>query len=129
MMIETKLINNELNIELISYIDARQNILFKGKDIAQILGYSDADGAVRKLVSDHHKEKRLLRHPKLKTGCSQTICIDETGLYELIFYSNMPAAKRFREWVLSIVLPSIRKYGQYKLFDNPNNKMLIQYRK
>ena len=51
--------------------------------------------------------------------------IDEAGFYELIFSSKLEAAKKFRDWVFTIVLPSIRKYGQYKLFDSPWNKMIM----
>ena len=49
--------------------------------------------------------------------------MSHAGLYELAFGSKLPAAKKFCDWVFSQVLPSIRKYGQYKLFDNPNNHM------
>ena len=51
--------------------------------------------------------------------------IDETGFYELVFSSKLEAAKKFRDWVFTTVLPSIRKYGQYKLFDSPWNKMIM----
>ena len=47
------------------------------------------------------------------------------GFYELVFTSKLETAKRFRQWVFTTVLPSIRKYGQYKLFDNPCNKMIM----
>ena len=46
MMIEKKFVNNELEIELVSYIDNKQNIWFRGKHIAQILGYNDTDQAI-----------------------------------------------------------------------------------
>ena len=51
--------------------------------------------------------------------------IDETGFYELVFSSKLEAAKKFRDWVYTTVLPSIRKYGQYKLFDSLWNKMIM----
>ena len=47
------------------------------------------------------------------------------SFYELVFSSKLESAKRFRDWVFTLVLPSIRKYGQYKLFDNPRNKMIM----
>ena len=53
----------------------------------------------------------------------QAILINEPGFYELVFGSKLETAKKFRNWVFEKVPPSIRKYGQYKLFDNPNNKM------
>ena len=54
-----------------------------------------------------------------------TYFIDEAGFYELVFSSKLEAAKKFRDWVFTTVLPSIRKYGQYKLFDSPWNKMIM----
>ena len=51
--------------------------------------------------------------------------IDEAGFYELVFSSKLPAAKKFRDWVFTTVLPSIRKYGQYKLFDISWKKMIM----
>ena len=51
--------------------------------------------------------------------------IDEAGFYELVFSSKLEFAKRFRDWVFTTVLPSIRKYGQYKMFDSPWNKMIM----
>ena len=51
--------------------------------------------------------------------------INEPGFYELVFSSKLEAAKKFRQWVFNIVLPSIRKYGQYKMFDSPWNKMIM----
>ena len=47
--------------------------------------------------------------------------ISEPGVYSRVFASKLEAAKKFQDWVFAQVLPSIRKYGQYKLFDNPNN--------
>ena len=54
-----------------------------------------------------------------------TYFIDEAGFYELVFGSKLEAAKKFCDWVFTAVLPSIRKYGQYKLFDSPYNKMIM----
>ena len=62
----------------------------------------------------------------LKRGINKgkyCIFIDEAGFYELVFSSKLEAAKKFCDWVFSTVLPSIRKSGYCKLFDNPNNKM------
>ena len=51
--------------------------------------------------------------------------INEPGFYELVFNSKLEVAKRFRQWVFTTVLPSICKYGQYKLLDSPWNKMIM----
>ena len=54
-----------------------------------------------------------------------TYFIDEAYFYELVFSSKLEAAKKFCDWVFTTVLPSIRKYGQYKLFYSPWNKMIM----
>ena len=51
--------------------------------------------------------------------------INEPGFYELVFSSKLEFAKKFRQWVFTTVLPSIPKYGQYKMFDSPWNKMIM----
>ena len=59
-MIEKKFANEDLEIELTSYIDDKQNVWFRGKDVARILGYSDTDQAIRKNVSKNHKMIHLV---------------------------------------------------------------------
>ena len=49
--------------------------------------------------------------------------INESGFYSLVLSSKLETAKKFKKWITSQVLPSIKKYGYYKMFDNPNNKM------
>ena len=122
-MLEKKFANNELEIELTSFIDNKQNIRFKSKDVALILGYSNTTDAIKRHVSGNHKIKHLSRQQRETRGWSETYFIDEAGFYELVFGSKLETAKKFRDWVFTQVLPSIRKYGQYKLFDNLNNKM------
>ena len=136
-MLEKKFTNKDLGIEMNSYIDKQQNVWFRGKDVATILGYSKPENAIERHVSKNHK-KRLntwypvsgsqVQNPKTCPGETQgqvrwCTFIDEAGFYELVFSSKLEAAKKFRDWVFTTVLPSIRKYGQYKMFDNPNNKM------
>ena len=127
-MMEKLFHNADLDIELTSYIDEKQNVWFWGKDIAKILGYSVTDQAIRKHVSDNHKQ--LICCPIEMKGQQNdmrgkwTTFIDEARFYELVFSSKLPAAKKFRDWVFEKVRPSICKYGQYKLFDNPRNKMI-----
>ena len=57
--------------------------------------------------------------------CKYCTFINEPGFYELVFSSKLEFAKKFRQWVFNTVLPSIRKYGQYKMFDSPWNKMIM----
>ena len=119
-MLEKKFNNKDLGIELKSYIDKQQNVWFLGKDVATILGYKDTNQAIRKHV-DEEDQKSC---PVVSTGqvrwCN---FINESGFYSLVLSSKLEKAKKFKHWITSQVLPSIRKYGYYKMFDNPNNKM------
>ena len=83
-----------MGIELTSFIDNKQNVWFKGKDVAQILGYSDTNQAIRKHVSENHKIKHIFRQPVKTTGWSQTYFIDEAGFYELVFSSKLETTKK-----------------------------------
>ena len=122
-MLQKKFTNEDLGIELTSYIDNKQNIWLIGKDVSTILGYSDTDQSIRKHV-DSEDQKSF---PVVSTGYSKRgrppIFINESGFYSLLLSSKLETAKKFKHWVTSQVLPSIRKFGYYKLFDNPNNKM------
>ena len=136
-MMEKKFSNKDLGIEMNSYIDKQQNVWFRGKDVAEILSYSKPENAIERHVSKNHKIRQItwypvsgsqVQNPKscpVKTTGQGRWCtfIDEAGFYELVFSSKLETAKKFRDWVFTTVLPSIRKYGQYKMFDNPNNKM------
>ena len=124
-MIEKKYTIEEMKIELTSFLHNKQNVWFRGKDVATILGYSNTTDAIKRHVSKNHKIKHLSRQQCDSRGWSMTNFIDEAGFYELVFGSKLEAAKKFRDWVFTTVLPSIRKYGQYKLFDSPWNKMIM----
>ena len=119
-MLEKSFKNEELGLELTSYIDKQQNVWFKGKDVAVILGYSDTNQAIRKHVDDEDRKS----YPVETTGQVRwSNYINESGFYSLVLSSKLETAKKFKKWVTSEVLPSLRKFGYYKLFDNPNNKM------
>ena len=115
-MIEKSFINNQLGIKFNSYIDSKLKIWFKVKQVAQILGYKKPDDAIKRHISDNHKIKIV--QPRETRGCTFTYLIDEAGFYELVFKSKLETAKIFREWVFAKVLPSIRKYGYYKMIDS-----------
>lgn len=81
-----------------------------GKDVAAALGYGDTDQALRKHIDEEDKLSRQF------DGSGQNRCvtvINESGLYSLVLSSKLPGAKKFRRWVTSEVLPSIRKHGGY----------------
>lgn len=83
-----------------------------GKDIAEALGYTDTDKAVRNHVDDEDKLTRRFGG----SGQSRNMTvINESGLYSLIFSSKLPAAKEFKRWVTKEVLPTLRKTGSYTM--------------
>jgi len=84
---------------------------FVGKDVAQILGYSNPRDALSKHVDDEDKNSVAIRDGN-KGNPNQTV-INESGVYALVFSSKLPSAKKFKHWVTSEVLPQIRKTGSY----------------
>lgn len=94
----------------IRMMEVNGNPYFVGKDVAEILGYSNS----RKALADHVDEddKGVTKCDTLG-GSQQLTVINESGLYSLILSSKLPTAKRFKHWVTSEVLPSIRKNGGY----------------
>lgn len=85
---------------------------FVGKDVASILGYT----AERNAIAAHVDEEDKLTHRFSASGQNREMTIiNESGLYSLILSSKLPAAKKFKRWVTSEVLPSIRKTGGYNV--------------
>lgn len=83
-----------------------------GKDVAEILGYSNTRKAIADHVDGEDKQDGVTIRDSI--GRYQNpIVINESGFYSLVIGSKLPAAKRFKRWVTSEVLPSIRKTGQY----------------
>ena len=84
---------------------------FVGKDVAEILGYSNPQKAVRDHVDE---EDRTVNESFTVNGTMGTL-INESGLYSLVLSSKLPSAKAFKRWVTCEVLPSIRKHGLYAI--------------
>jgi prophage antirepressor-like protein len=89
---------------------------FVGKDIAAALGYKDSVNALKSHVDDEDKRGWRVTTP---SGEQQANIINESGLYSLILSSKLPAAKQFKRWVTSEVLPALRKTGQYQIVPEP----------
>lgn len=83
---------------------------FVGKDVTDILGYSNSRDAISKHVDG---EDRGVSECDTPGGIQKLTFINESGLYSLILSSKMPNAKKFKHWVTSEVLPNIRKHGAY----------------
>lgn len=85
---------------------------FAGKDVAEALGYVKARNAIANHVEDDDKRDAPIQGDL--GGTQLMTIINESGLYALIFGSKLESAKRFKHWVTSEVLPSIRKTGGYQ---------------
>lgn len=86
-------------------------IYFVGKDVAEALGYSNTRDAISTHVFD---EDRGVETIDTLGGKQNMTVINESGLYALVFGSRLESAKRFKHWVTSEVLPTIRKTGGYR---------------
>lgn len=83
---------------------------FVGKDVAAVLGYTDTVNAIKRHVDSEDKAGCQIA---TQFGIKETTILNESGLYSLILSSKLPNAKKFKRWVTSEVLPSIRKHGAY----------------
>ena len=102
---------------------------FVGKDIAGILGYTNASKAVINHVDDEDKQFLMLdladsQNGNVPKGQTKTAIINESGLYSLTLSSKLPNAKKFKKWVTGEVLPSIRKHGAYLTPDKVEEVLL-----
>ncbi len=96
---------------------------FVGKDVAEVLGYTDTNQAIRKHVDN---EDRLTRRFN-GTGQSRDMTIiNESGLYSLVLSSKLPSAKKFKRWVTSEVLPALRKTGQYQVKELSGSELMAK---
>nr|DAF30722.1 MAG TPA: repressor domain protein [Caudoviricetes sp.]DAT63389.1 MAG TPA: repressor domain protein [Caudoviricetes sp.]DAW30305.1 MAG TPA: repressor domain protein [Caudoviricetes sp.] len=87
--------------------------LLVGKDVALALGYTNPQKAIRDHVDDEDKTV----NETFSVNGTPIVLINESGLYSLVLSSKLPGAKKFKRWVTSEVLPSIRKHGAYMTSD------------
>jgi prophage antirepressor-like protein len=83
---------------------------FVGKDVVDILGYRNGSRDINRHVDEEDRRKTMIFDGNQD---KETIIINESGLYSLILASKLPDAKKFKRWVTSEVLPTIRKHGAY----------------
>lgn len=96
---------------------------FVGKDVAKVLGYSDANKAVAMHVDN--EDKKLNDKTSSSFGQRGATLINESGLYSLILSSKLPQAREFKHWVTSEVLPQIRRTGGYIPVNDTDDEKLI----
>lgn len=99
--------HNEYNVRI---IDLNGELWFVASDVASALDYRMASDMTR-FLDDDEKGTHNLRTP---SGSQDLTIINESGLYSAILKSRKPEAKKFKKWVTSEVLPSIRKTGKYE---------------
>lgn len=122
-MNELKIFENE-QFGTIRTVEIDNTPYFVGKDVAEVLGYSDTNKAIAMHCDD--EDKKLNDKSSSSFGQRGATLINESGLYSLILSSKLPKAKEFKRWVTSEVLPAIRKHGVYavdEVLENPD--MLI----
>lgn len=83
---------------------------FVGKDVATVLGYSNTRDAIARHVDEEDKAGVGIHDG---SQMREVVVVNESGLYSLVLSSKLPNAKKFKRWVTSEVLPSIRKHGAY----------------
>lgn len=124
-MNELQIFNNE-EFGTVRTVTIDNEPWFVGKDVAEALGYSDTNKAVAMHVENEDKKLNDKSSPSF--GQRGATLINESGLYALIFGSKLESAKRFKHWVTSEVLPSIRKTGSYDHF-SPEMKAILMHDK
>ena len=100
--------NNEFGEVRVVAIDGEP--WFVGKDVSDILGYQNGSRDINRHVDNDDRQN--YQNGSFESNRGLTI-INESGLYSLILSSKLPNAKKFKRWVTSEVLPSIRKNGAY----------------
>lgn len=111
------------NIKILVIIDINNELWFNANNTAKALGYSDLRDAIRTHVEKKDTKQLKYINYKHKTGHPLTLYLNEAGLYSLMLRSRMPKAKKFTNWVTHDVLPSIRKFGSYKLKKKYESKL------
>lgn len=107
--IRTELINGE--------------VWFVGKDVTDILGYQNGSRDINRHVDEEDRHKVMLFDGNQD---KETIIINESGLYSLILSSKLESAKRFKHWVTSEVLPTIRRTGSYSINERKPDSYMIE---
>ena len=105
--------NHEMFGQVRTMTNEKGETFFVGKDVAEALGYSQADKAILRHVDEDDRMKHMVTDSMGRK--QQTFIINESGLYSLVLSSKLEQAKAFKRWVTSEVLPLIRQTGTYSL--------------
>ena len=97
---------------------------FVGKDVTNILGYKNGSRDINRHVDEEDRGSTEMVSP---SGKQMTTIINECGLYSLILSSKLPTAKKFKHWVTSEVLPTLRKTGRYEIPNDPMGALKLMF--
>jgi prophage antirepressor-like protein len=105
---------------------------FIGKDVAEVLGYKDTAQAIKQHVD---KEDKLISNYYVSGQNRKMVVVNESGIYSLVFGASKQGknpdvkenAKKFKRWVTSEVLPSIRKTGGYQVPQDPMQVLELMF--
>ena len=100
---------------------------FVGKDVAAALGYGEGKSLANAVANHVDETDKGVTDLMTPGGTQKMVIINESGLYALIFGSRLESAKKFKRWVTSEVLPSIRKTGSYGTPKSPLELLELQY--
>lgn len=106
---QVQLITKTFGAEIVRFTNDDDQLLFVAKDVCETLGYKNP----RQAVSTHCKGVQKLDTPT-PSGTQKVTFIPESDVYRLVMGSKLPDAEKFKDWVCSEVLPTIRKTGAYE---------------
>ena len=99
---------------------------FVGKDLTDILGYSNSRKALKDHVDKEDQQILTSRNVTLENIPNRGLtAVNESGMFSLVLSSQLPTAKKFKRWVTSEVLPDIRKTGSYQLPQTPEERLKL----
>lgn len=113
--------NEELDMK-VRVVEINGEPWLVGKEVAEVLGYKNTRDALSKHVDEEDKNTVAIYDG---IGNPNKVIINESGLYSLVLRSKLTEAKKFKRWVTSEVLPSIRKHGMYATDDLLNDPDLM----
>lgn len=113
--------NEELDMK-VRVVEINGEPWLVGKDVAEVLGYSNSRDALSNHVDEDDKSSVAIYDGRQNRNMT---IINESGLYSLVLRSKLPEAKKFKRWVTSEVLPSVRKHGMYATDDLLNDPDLM----
>lgn len=125
-MNELKIFKNEEFGEVRS-LSVDSDPWFVGKDVARALGYGEGKSLNNAIARHVDEEDKGVTEMVTPGGKQNVIIINESGLYSLVLSSKLPTAKKFKRWVTSEVLPTLRRTGTYSIQHDPMQALRLMF--